>query len=341
MQTYRHLARILMLCLIVFFAVSMVSDLLASGGEGSGVSAIHSVDGDSAAAEAEQHGVDGDSAHGEFPDRTKELHNPGIIGNLVTLLMLVVLQAVLGFDNLLYISLESKNAPEDKRQMVRSWGIGLAIFLRIALLFALYYSKDFFEEFSVFQTSTEYFKANVNLHSLIVLLGGVFIMYTGMKEIWHLTRTEHGDHAHGGGKKKSLAMVIFWILLMNVVFSFDSILSAMALTDVLWVMTAAIVISGVMMIYLSERVSTFLEKNKMYEVLGLFVLLIVGIMLVSEGGHLAHLNFFGNDVQPMTKTTFYFVLGVLVLIDIVQGRYQKKLLANSRAAAKAAAVEHG
>jgi len=331
MQSYRHFARILMLCLIGFFAVSMVSDLMgASGDDAVAVAEIDSVDSSSVAQGTEHLGTDGDSEHGEFSDRKKKLHDPGIIANLVTLLMLVVLQAVLGFDNLLYISLESKNAPEDKRQMVRSWGIGLAIFLRIALLFALYYSKEFFETFSVFQTKSEYFTANVNLHSLIVLLGGAFIMYTGMKEIWHLTRTEHGDHAHGGGKKKSLGMVVFWILLMNVVFSFDSILSAMALTDVLWVMTAAIVISGVMMIYLSERVSTFLEKNKMYEVLGLFVLLIVGIMLVSEGGHLAHLNFFGNDVQPMTKTTFYFVLGVLVLIDIVQGRYQKKLLAKRK-----------
>ena len=69
----------------------------------------------------------------------------------------------------------------------------------------------------------------------------------------------------------------------------------------------------------------------MYEVLGLFVLLIVGIMLVSEGGHLAHFKFFGEYVQPMTKTTFYFVLGVLVLIDVVQGRYQKKLLASRKA----------
>ena len=72
----------------------------------------------------------------------------------------------------------------------------------------------------------------------------------------------------------------------------------------------------------------------MYEVLGLFILLIVGVMLVSEGGHLGHLVLFGNPVEAMTKTTFYFVIGVLVLTDIVQSRYQKKLLA--RRAVKAA-----
>ena len=98
-------------------------------------------------------------------------------------------------------------------------------------------------------------------------------------------------------------------------------------------MATAIVISGVLMIWLSDHVATFLAKNRMYEVLGLFILFVVGIMLVSEGGHLAHLNLFGNAVEPMTKTTFYFVLVVLLLTDIVQSRYQRKLL---RAKEKAA-----
>ena len=328
MQSYRRLVRILMLCLIGCFAVSMISELLAANG--TSAVAVVDVDPDAVDVELGKHG-DVHVAGEHQSDRIKERVDPGFWPNMLTLLMLVVLQAVLGFDNLLYISLESKKAPADKRQAVRAWGIGLAIFLRIALLFALYSAKEFFEKFSVFQTDTEYFAANVNLHSLIVLVGGIFIMYTGVKEIWHMTQMEDHGHGHDDGKQKSLAMVVFWIVLMNIVFSFDSILSAMALTDVLWVMTAAIIISGVLMIYLSEHVSTFLEKNRMYEVLGLFVLLIVGIMLVSEGGHLAHLKFFGNYVQPMTKTTFYFVLAVLVLIDVVQGRYQKKLLAKRKA----------
>jgi len=256
-----------------------------------------------------------------------EEHVPGIVENLTTLAMLILLQAVLGFDNLLYISLESKHAPEEKRKSVQAWGIGIAIFLRIALLFFLVYMKKWFEETALPKLELgEMFTAHFNVHSLIVLAGGGFIIYTAMKEIWHMTRLEHDDHGGDKDKKKTIGSIIFWIVLMNLVFSFDSILSAMALSDVLWVMTAAIVISGLLMIYLSEKVSTFLAKNRMYEVLGLFVLFVVGIMLVSEGGHLAHLSLFGNPVEPMTKTTFYFVLGVLVLTDIVQGRYQKKLL---------------
>jgi predicted tellurium resistance membrane protein TerC len=261
-------------------------------------------------------------------DSAGELQSHSLIGNLVTLGLLVLLQAVLGFDNLLYISLESKHAPPEKRASVRAWGIGIAIFLRIALLCILVYLRELFETTSVCAFDFDLMKANFNLHSVIVLVGGAFIIYTAMKEIWHMTRLEHDDHGGGEEKKKSVGMIIFWIVLMNVVFSFDSILSAMALTNVFWVMALAIVISGVAMVYLADQVATFLEKNRMYEVLGLFILFIVGIMLISEGGHLAHFSLFGNPVMPMTKTTFYFVLGVLVLTDIVQGRYQKKLLAD-------------
>lgn len=252
------------------------------------------------------------------------------IENFITLGLLVLLQMVLGFDNLLYISLESKRAPADKQAMVRKLGIGLAIFLRIALLFLLIQLIQFFQD-PLFGLNIEgIIESEFNLHAIIVLLGGVFIIYTAMKEIWHMMSLEQdeGDDQ----KKKSVATIIFWIVAMNLVFSFDSILSAMALTDVFWVMATAIIMGGLMMIWMADRVSDFLEKNRMYEVLGLFILFIVGIMLLSEGGHLAHLSFFGSHITPMSKATFYFVIGVLVVVDIVQGRYQKKLLLKKQSA---------
>ncbi|NNM21501.1 MAG: tellurium resistance protein TerC, partial [Gammaproteobacteria bacterium] len=86
-----------------------------------------------------------------------------------------------------------------------------------------------------------------------------------------------------------------------------------------------------LMIWLSDHVATFLEKNRMYEVLGLFILLVVGIMLITEGGHLAHLELFGNAIVPMTKTTFYFVIVVMALSDVVQSRYRRKLIAENAA----------
>ena len=254
------------------------------------------------------------------------------IDSLFTLLMLVLLQAVLGFDNLLYISLESKKAPVHRQSFVRKMGVALAIVLRIVLLFALMSLIQYFQEPFVSLHGNNIIEFEFNVHSIIVLGGGVFIIYTAVKEIWHMMLINEHETAEAS-RKRSEKMVIFWIVIMNLVFSFDSILSAMALTSgmeyvpQLILMTIAIVFGGVIMIVLADKVSNFLQKNRMYEVLGLFVLLIVGIMLLSEGGHLAHLHLFNNVVTPMSKTTFYFVIVVLVLIDIVQGRYHKNLLA--------------
>ena len=246
--------------------------------------------------------------------------------NLFDLAMLILLQAVLGFDNLLYISLESKRAPLDKQRAVRVWGIGLAVVLRIVLLFVLLKMMDSFKN-SWFVIDTKWVYADVNFAAVITLFGGAFIIYTAIKEVIHMLSLEE---AHGTVDKRnsaSVGKIVALIVLMNLVFSFDSILSAMAITKVVWVMSTAIVISGILMIVLADTVSSFLQKNRLYEVLGLFILFIVGVMLVSEGGEKAHLTFFGYPVEHMSKTTFYFVIAVLVLVDVVQGRYQKKLLA--------------
>jgi predicted tellurium resistance membrane protein TerC len=138
---------------------------------------------------------------------------------------------------------------------------------------------------------------------------------------------QHDPVAHANKPQGSVARVLASMLAMNFVFSFDSILSAMALTKNAWTMALAIIISGLLMVALADGVAAFLKKNRLYEVLGLFVLFIIGIMLVGEGGHLAHLHLFGYVIEPMAKSTFYFTIAILVAIDVVQGKYQKKLLA--------------
>ena len=341
LPSLRQATRFALLAALVLVSVSLVMDS-AKAFEGSGSSPADDVavvdDAVAATTDVVADGHASEPGHGAHGDKARagELHGdepqPGIISNLVTLLMLILLQAVLGFDNLLYISLESRRAPADKQKMVRLWGIGLAIFLRIGLLLVLLQLIELFQDklFDVPEFMSPFVEGHFNGHSLIVLAGGAFILYTAIKEVLHMVTLE--EHGHQEEKKtKSVFSVIFWIVLMNLVFSFDSILSAMALTHVFWVMSIAIVIGGILMIVLADTISTFLEKNRMYEVLGLFILFIVGVMLVSEGGHLAHLSFFGSEVSPMTKTTFYFVIGVLVVVDIVQGRYQKKLMAKKAA----------
>ncbi len=254
------------------------------------------------------------------------------IENSITLILLILLQTVLGLDNLLYISLESKQAPKDEQKKVRKLGIAIAIVLRIILLFILVSLIDFFQE-PIYSPAFEgVFSGAFNIHSLIVLLGGGFILHTSIKEIWHLIAQESVEETGVVEKKKSANSVIAMIVVMNLVFSFDSILAAIGLTRDLdgnfvkmMIMGTAIVVSGVIMILLAEKVAAFLQKNKMYEVLGLFILFIVGIMLLSEGGHLAHMHLFGNAITPMNSTTFYFVITVLIVVDVIQGEYQKKL----------------
>jgi len=179
---------------------------------------------------------------------------------------------------------------------------------------------------SFFDINLPVIAGSFNGHSLIVLAGGAFLIHTALKEISHMLVVDDLEHEEGGGPKhRGVASALFWILVMNIVFSFDTVLSAVALTKNFIIMSTAIILSGVLMVALADHVANFLQRNRLYEVLGLFVLLLVGVMLLAEGGHIAHLAFFGYPVEPMAKSTFYFVVGALVVVDIVQGRYQKKI----------------
>ncbi len=253
--------------------------------------------------------------------------------NILTLVMLIALQGVLGIDNLLYISIEAKKAPKEARKRARNIGILLAIVLRIGLLFLLVSLIKLFQNELFALNLGDVFRSSFNGHSIIVLAGGIFIIYTAVKEIWHLISNENPGEVENKRGPQSAAKTIFMICVMNIVFSFDSVLGGLALTSSIdsyalemTLQTIAVVISGIMMIVMSDGVSRFLQKNRMFEVLGLFVLFIVGIMLLTEGGHLAHIHILGNAIVPMSKTTFYFVLVVLVVIDVIQSKYHKKIV---------------
>ena len=134
-----------------------------------------------------------------------------IVGIIGTLVMLIALQVVLGFDNLLYIALESKKAPIEKQEFVRKIGITIAIVLRLALLFILVNLVEKFKN-PFLNSESEIISFEMNLHSLIILFGGGFILYTSVKEIWHMIIfNEHQEQK----TKASTKRVIFMIVLMN------------------------------------------------------------------------------------------------------------------------------
>ena len=268
--------------------------------------------------------------------------------NLGNLLMLCFLQAVLGFDNLLYISIESKRAPVAQQQAVRFWGIIVAVVLRIVLLFAMIRLIDALAEpFYIFDFPG-IITGGVNFSTVIFVFGGIFLMYTALKEIAHMLSVEHLDYDIENKGRKSAVGVVMLIVMMNLIFSFDSVLSAIAITDVFPVLATAIILSGIAMLVLADGVTRFLERNRMYEVLGLFILLIVGVVLLGEAGpaaaHAAHddslqIKVFGYELLPMSKSTFYFSVIVLVAVEIIQSGYKRKLDAERAARSQVHAAE--
>ena len=256
------------------------------------------------------------------------------IENIGSLLVLIFLQAVLGFDNLLYISIESQRAPKESQKKVRFWGIIIAVLLRVVLLFIMIHLIEKLKKpFYIFEF-LGWIEGGINFASVVFMFGGIFIIYTAVKEINHLLSNEHLDASNDQLNKKSALQVILLIVFMNLIFSFDSILSAIAITNVLILLIIAILTSGIAMIVLADKVTEFLERNRMYEVLGLFILLIVGVVLLGESGtaasHAMHneslqIKIFGYPLIPMSKSTFYFSIVVLFLVEFIQTRYQRRL----------------
>lgn len=256
------------------------------------------------------------------------------IENLANLAVLIFLQAVLGFDNLLYISIESKRAPTVYQRSVRFWGIVIAVALRIILLFVMIALIDALREPLFVFDFPGVIEGGVNFSTIVFILGGVFIMYTAVREITHMLSVEHLGGGNDGKPAKSATRAVLMIVFMNLIFSFDSILSAIAITKVFLTLAIAIAASGIAMLVLVDRVTEFLERNRMYEVLGLFILLIVGVVLIGEAGpaaaHAMHdenlqIRILGYELLPMSKTTFYFSIAVLVAVEVVQTGYRRRL----------------
>ncbi len=264
--------------------------------------------------------------------------------SLFTLFMLIMLQAVLGFDNLLYIAIESNKVGDPvKASKVRKYGIIIAMVFRIVLLVLIVLAFGALAKPLFKIDMGNIFYGDFTLQALVTLVGGAFIIYTAIKEISHLLTVNHIEHSEGN-RTISFGKALVLIVIMNLVFSFDSILSAMAIASESTVvdgikttsyqvplMAIAIIMSGVAMLLLADAVTAFLKKNRMYEVMGLFILFLVGVLLVTEGAHLAHMKIFGFPIDAMSKSSFYLVIFVLVITDVISIKYQRRLWAQKEA----------
>lgn len=243
----------------------------------------------------------------------------------LSLLTLTFLEIILGIDNIIFISIASgKLKSEEDRKKATNIGLVLAMVLRIALLFGVSWLVSLNDPWFAFDWG--WASGGLTGQSLILIAGGIFLLYKSTSEIHH--KLEGDEHVEGDpgtpGKGATLRSVIIQITIINIVFSFDSILTAVGMTNglvgALVVMIIAVVASvGVMMAF-AVPVGNFVNRNPTIQMLGLAFLILIGFMLIVEGAHLGDLVVFDNHIGTVPKGYLYFAIAFSLLVEFLNMR---------------------
>ena len=245
----------------------------------------------------------------------------------IALLTLTFLEIILGIDNIIFISIVTGKLPQEKRKKATQLGLFLAMFMRIALLFGItiliamkapWFSFDF-----------GWFSADITGQALILLLGGLFLIYKSTKEIHE--KVDHKGEEEKSMKTtaaKSFGSIIIQILLIDLIFSVDSILTAVGMTNgiegALVIMISAVIISvGVMMLF-AVPVGNFVNANPSIQILGLAFLILIGFMLITESMHLSHAQLAGQHVGAVPKGYLYFAIAFSLAVEFLNMKMRKK-----------------
>ena len=251
-----------------------------------------------------------------IPDFT----NPSV---WISLLTLTFLEIVLGIDNIIFITISSNRLSLSEQPKARFIGMMLAMIFRIILLFGI--STIIAMQEPLVSFDLFWFKGGFSGQSLILALGGIFLLYKATNEIHHKLDGENSHAGHGPTTKKStLQQVIIQIALINVVFSFDSILTAVGLTDNLFIMIFSVISSVGIMLIFAAPVSKFVNDHPSIQILGLSFLILIGFMLMTEAAHLAHLQVFGSEIGTIPKGYLYFAIFFSLVVEFLNMRIKKK-----------------
>ena len=219
---------------------------------------------------------------------------------IISLLTLIILEVVLGIDNIIFISILAGKLPPEQQRKARNWGILLAMVMRLGLLAAVAWIMKLDKElFNLFNIS-------ISGKGLILILGGLFLIYKSTKEIYHKMEGEHEDGEHKI-KKLTFNAVIGQILLLDIVFSIDSIITAVGLVDEIWVMYVAVIVTVIIMLIAAAPISNFINKHPAFKVLALSFLLLIGFTLLVEGFNV-----------HIPKGYIYFAMAFAFLVDVIQ-----------------------
>jgi len=246
----------------------------------------------------------------------------------IALLTLTFLEIVLGIDNIIFISIVTGKLPEEHRKKATKIGMFLAMFMRIVLLFGITILIAMKEPW--FTINFSWLNAQISGQSVILFLGGLFLIYKSTKEIHEKVDLKGEEEKElKQSATKSFRSVILQIILIDLVFSFDSILTAVGMTNgvpgALYIMITAVIISVIIMMQFAVPVGSFVNKHPSIQILGLSFLILIGFMLVTESAHLSNALVFGNHVTPVPKGYLYFAISFSLLVEILNMKVDKKM----------------
>jgi predicted tellurium resistance membrane protein TerC len=244
----------------------------------------------------------------------------------IALLTLTFLEIVLGIDNIIFISIATGKLPEEKRKKATQIGLFLAMFLRIALLMGISVLIAMKEAW--FNIDFSWFTAQITGQSLILLFGGLFLLYKSTTEIREKIEEKGVEEKQlGKSAAKRFSRVLLQIMLIDLVFSFDSILTAVGMTNgvpgAIYIMVTAVIISVLIMMQFAVPVGIFVNKHPTIQILGLTFLVLIGFMLITEAAHLANASFFGNHVDVVPKGYLYFAISFSLMVEVLNMKMSK------------------
>ena len=250
----------------------------------------------------------------------------------IALLTLTFLEIILGIDNIVFLSIVSGKLEEKDQPKARRIGLLLAMAFRVVLLFGITWVMSLKKSFYDFDLG--FLSGGISGQSLIIFGGGLFLLYKSVSEIHH--KLEGEEEGVNGKASNSLGAAILQIALLNIVFSFDSILTAIGLVSAaeppvgfgtagaIEIMIMAIIISIIIMMIFAGPVSKFVNNHPTIQILGLSFLILIGVMLLAEGSHLANFKFFGGEtVHSIPKGYLYFAIFFSLFVEFLNLKMKK------------------
>ncbi len=228
------------------------------------------------------------------------------IQNMIALLTLFSLELVLGIDNVIFISILSSKLPQHQQKKARTTGLAIAVLSRIALLFSISWV------IKLTAPLFEFWGHPISGRDVILILGGLFLLAKSTHEIHHKLEAAE-ENTVTGMKSVTFHSVIIQILLLDVVFSLDSVITAVGMVQQISIMVAAVVLSTIVMITMASTISDFVDRHPTVKVLALSFLLLIGATLVAEG--------FG---QHFPKGYIYFAMAFSLFVEFLNMRLRKK-----------------